>query len=381
VIVTPPPSGKTQPEGLATLWYASYPASGSELMLHGISVDADGQQWGEKATEKAIDLGVSPAPVGLVGGFADLGNFSPAPDGKWVLESIGFRTPFLINMATGEVQEVKSYQRGGGAEVFTWFPDSKHFVALPQNIPGDVIAPSVDGTSEMVIPFPDDKTTTAADIKNMLADLAYSPDGKRLLDAVTLSPIYQVREVPQAQIGIRESEQGERKVVFELKQAEFVIGSLRWLTSDRVIFLANVYDTDKLPYGINNQETQLWQLDLSAGQAKMVTTLARQSQYDHLPVLLGTDKVLLITVEAMKDGRETANSLHLLNLDTGDIKTIVQLTDRRVFHPTPSPDGKWIAFVVNGDEYAEVWLATPDGQNQHAVAGPTSLNAPIFWTK
>lgn len=378
VVVTPPPVDKPQPADLATLWYASYPASGSELTLHGVHVDAEGQQWGEKAIEKNIDLDVSPRPPGLIGGFPRLDDFSPSPDGVWVLQAIDFRSPLLINLATGDVQEVESYQHGGGAGAFTWLPDGKHFVALPLDVPGNITASSVDGTSEVVIPFPGEKTFTNT---GELVALAYSPDGKQLLDAVNIQPVYQVREYPLAQISIRNGEQGERKVAFELKQANLILGSLRWLTSNRVIFIANVYSTDKPPFWTENQETQLWQLDLSSGQAKPMVVLGQKVEYGHQPTPIGPDEVLIVTVDAVQDGKETATSLHLINLDTGEQKTIVQLQGKRISRPQLSPDGKWIAYVVNTDEYAEVWLASLDGQNQHAIAGPTSLNAPIFWTK
>jgi hypothetical protein len=376
VVATPPPAGKTQPADSATLWYASYPVAGSELTLRGVRVDVNGQQWGEKTLAKPINLSVSPRP-GLVGGFPTLEKFTPSPDGTWALEAVGFRPPLLINLTTGASQLVQPYLQPGGAGAFTWLPDGKHFVALPLRVPSDVVAASVDGSPEVVIPFPGDQAIT--NMKDLVG-LAYSPDGQHLLDALNLPAAYQVRDDIAAQVGIRDGDRGERKVVFELKRAEFILGSLRWLSDGRAIFIVNVYGANA-PLSDANQETQLWQLDPSSGQAKQVAVLGQKVEYGHEPVPVGTDSVIAIKADAVKDGKESASSMYLLNLATGDQKAIVQPSGKRLASPVLSPDGKWIAYVVNNEEYAEVRLVGTDGQNARAIAGPTALNAPVFWTK
>jgi dipeptidyl aminopeptidase/acylaminoacyl peptidase len=66
----------------------------------------------------------------------------------------------------------------------------------------------------------------------------------------------------------------------------------------------------------------------------------------------------------------------LLDLETGNTRTIYGHVKTRAWYPRWSPDGGWIAFICQQEGHDDLWLVNPDGTNLRQL---TNLGHDIAW--
>lgn len=378
VKVEPTPKEKKKPPDSAKLWYASYPTSVSTLTLEYIWIDASGQRWDAESQEsKKIKLMIKPGPIGVSGGFPNLDRFRESFDEMWVLQSNGFGAPSLINLNSGLVTEIKS---AVGLNTFVWLPNSSGFVALPISIPGS--ADIIDTTGKITgkVEYSGDNTIAN---QGTLVSLVFVSDTKTILSGINFPPTFQLRELPLARIVKREENESLDKVIFELPNAQLADGSLTFVTENKFVFVANVYEntSPSRGYGVDTQESQAWVLDIESGEAKRLASLSKRSEYVHPLIPISRDEILAIIVDETKDGKDISNSLHSIELNSGKTKQLFKIKGKKITNPSLSPNKQRISFTLNDNDFAEVWLVDINGKAERVIAGPTSLNAPTFWTQ
>lgn len=64
-------------------------------------------------------------------------------------------------------------------------------------------------------------------------------------------------------------------------------------------------------------------------------------------------------------GGDDRNELRRIDLETGRTQTLARPTGAsggRIWHPTASPDGRWVAFIWNSTGQYRVWVSDPEGK-------------------
>lgn len=366
----PTPAGQRPPQ-LQNVWFPYYLYAGSMLQLRAVQMDQAGQRWGQD--DSGIDLGIDEGRIPYASGGPQLNNLHLSPDQRWVAVDIAFRPSSLIDLSSRTHRPIMADPKKE-VEFITWAPDSRRIIAASRSSTEiwlvDVLSQSYERGN-----FP---SLNSGD--SLLQAVAYSPNNRQLADAVVYPRSYAVRDIEMAEIGLRDGERGERKIVAQIPAGFNVVAhSLQWSSNDRkLIWVANVESpANPTPPWPSNLQAQLWIFDLANNNAKKLAVLGKDIQYEH-PAVWAPDMRYIATI---KEETPQGNNIYLIDPDTGTERQLTRFNNRRLSHPAWSPNSQWVAFAISMGEYAEIWVTNLSGTQQYPLAGPVAPRAPFVWTR
>jgi hypothetical protein len=368
--VLPSLTGK-RPSALQTVWFPYYPAPGSEPQMRAVSVDQQGQQWAQLDSRLDLALpapnvyGPDPGPVLL--------DLHLSPNGRWLVADFAYTGSRLVDLSSA--REVPLLPSGSVLDQWyfcAWHPDGQH--ALISTREGLLLSDLASQEYEVLDYYSYPEFEHA-----QVSEIAYSPDGHWLADAVVYSPVYGDRENWMVEIGLREGEGRERKPILQMPALAVNVtsGSLRWSPREhKFIWIMYIVPEDSS----SEAQVQLWVADATRGKAEMLATLGEVVEYVH-PAVWSPDGryIAALKIEGVQDGKDSASNIYVLDPESGAERQITHFVDWRLSHLTWSPDGQWLAFTVSRGEYGEIWVTNLDGTQQYPVAGPTLPDAPFVW--
>lgn len=363
------PDYKGEPlDSLAQLWFPYFPKSDADPQLWALEYDRDNRQL--KTAQLPIHLpipapqtGPDPGPVLL--------DLHLSPDSRWLVADFAYRMSLLIDLSTGDPRVPAEGFEIAFWRFFTWVPgDIPRMIASDEEFPEEAV---------QIVDLDAAKAETLV-IRNFIEDdnatiraLAYSPDGKKLANAVVYPATKDIRKTELAIVGLVGE---ERQVVAEIDGGgDILYSSMKWSPDGNYLIWITCVYYDKRGYS----EDQLWMTDLRGNTSKVLNVLGRSVQYDHPPTWSPDGSMIaVIKVEGVKESKEDSSNLYLIDPETGEEKQVTHFTDRRLSHLQWLPSG-WIAFTLSTRTYSEIWVTNPDGSVQFPVAGPTLPNAPFIW--
>ncbi len=356
----PAPTGQ-RPAQLQRVWFPYFPGPASSPQLQAVLVDRQGQRWAQEA--RSIDLRADPYPPGSV-----LLNLHPSPNHQWIIADLAFSGSYLLDLASGISRPLITDVYPGPGQFLAWSPDSRHVVVLPETFPQEVWIIDIVSQEHWSLDAP---TSEFGD--SLVRAAAYSPDGSQLADAVVYPPTVS-KPGSEVEIGVRVGEQGTRAPLLRVFGGGMIAEhSLCWSPDGRIlIFVADVHD--------GGRYTQLWAINTTDGTSRLLTTLAKEVQYNH-PAVWSPDGgyIAAIKVEDARDGKSIADNVYLLDPVSGDERRITQFHGRRLSHLAWSPDGQRLAFTIAMGDYGEIWVTDLAGKQQYPIAGPAVPDAPFVW--
>jgi hypothetical protein len=336
--------------------------------MRAVSVSEQGQQWGQ--LDSSLDLAL-PAPD--VDG-ATLVGLHPSPDGRWLIADFAYAGSRLVNLSSGEDMGAPGGDPAVGEYRFrAWHPDGQHLLVMTS----EGLA-SVDLASQVAtaIDYYDGPEFDHA----QLGALAYSPSVDLLADAVIYPATYGVSEVDVVEIGLVGPD-GVRESIVQVPGGTSVLAhSLRWSPDgQRLLWITTVGPQEAGPARLADLETQLWMMDFSSGDARMLAVLGQGVEVVY-PAVWSPDSLSIaaLFVEP-RDGAQSASYGFIIDAESGAKWPFTRFDDGQLSHLTWSPNGQRVAFTVAKGTYGEIWVTRLDGTQQYPIAGPTFPDAPFVW--
>jgi Tol biopolymer transport system component len=293
---------------------------------------------------------------------------------RWLIADFGYVGSRLVDLSSGKTQPVVTGNCGEQWHFWDWHPDGQRaLVSVREEF---LLIDLASREYEVLDYFSQSEHA-------QISEVAYSPNGRQLADAVVYPPIYEIKESWLAEVGLREDETGERRSIVQIAGGTyFADHSLVWSPDgQRLIWIAQTVPSDVgVRVGLGDTQVQLWIADLSKENAKVLAVLGEAVEYYHSAVWSPDGRtVAALTVEEALEAKIIASNVFLFDVESGTRQQITHFTDQPLSHLTWSPDGQWLAFTVSCGEYGEIWMTSLDGTLQYPVAGPMVLDAPFVW--
>ncbi len=362
----PAPTGQ-RPAQLQRVWFPYFPDPASPPQLRAVLIDQRGQRWAQSDARLNLEL---PAPnVYAIERGPILIDLHLSPNNNWLVADFAYTGADLVDMSSGQRRPLTAdFPAHYEWHFYAWHPDGQHALVSTRYPEEGFLLIDLISQEYKVIDFPRSEFG-----HSYVRAAAYSPDGTQLADAVVY-PATVSNPSEEIEIGIRAGEQGTRRSLLRLPSGDMVAEhSLRWSPDGRtLIFVADVHD--------GGRHTQLWAINIAEGTSRLLTTLAKEVQYNH-PAVWSPDGryIAVIKVEDVRDGKSVADNVYLLDPVSGAEQQITQFHGQRLSHLTWSPDGQWLAFTIAMGDYGEIWVTDLAGTQPYPIAGPTVPDAPFVW--
>ena len=141
------------------------------------------------------------------------------------------------------------------------------------------------------------------------------------------------------------------------------------LTDDRAVDTSPAWspDGERLAFvSDRNGQPQIWLLSLTTGDIEPLT----RDGYNTSPDWSPTGDSIVFT-------RQAGSNFVIMRYDF-DTQQMMRLTDGRKSAESPSysPDGRYLAFALKGDEGSRLWVMNADGSNARQIGGDRAFSAP-----
>jgi dipeptidyl aminopeptidase/acylaminoacyl peptidase len=365
-----PTSVGAKPSNLDTLYYVANNNGSPEFRM--IEIDRQGKKWSETAALANLTAGeLIPTELHL------------SPNGEYLAaETFGMASPLLITKLSsgqtwcplGDLQKCV-----GGFD--GWISNNQLLfrphagTQLEDVVLGGAVIVNID-TGEykpLDLPFSSDRTYAFAsnvsqnlDNTKLVYSVTYSENGKEI------SEIWTMRVDGQDKQLIRKVEGGGFTLAWSPSGKQLVY-----------LFQPGTGRSTTDPY-------ELWLLNADGSNEKL---LVRGQCYD--PVW-SPDARYVAFAQAdnldlyFSDWRKPGTNIYVADTTTGYITKISSFKGRNNYSPTWSPNGKSVAFVSvipvgepemygPGPIYVEVWIASADGSQLHAVSGTANWRSSLAW--
>jgi WD40 repeat protein len=330
------------------LWFPHWPSSTAAPVLRSITLGAQGETQQHSWPE--IALGLQPSFPG-----PSLYRLHPSPNRRlWVAEiAYGEQVyPVVLDLRQGKVYTPPGEQ----AYFYAWHPDGRR--VLLSAVEGWLLADAISRRYELFTLF------DAAGVPLPVRAVAYSPDGRSLAEASLYPPT--VAE-PTAAIEVGLWRDGQRASLLRLVGGSMVAEhSLRWSPDgDTLALIADVHG--------EGRQTQLWTIDTRSRIPTLRGVLAREEQYNHPPAWSPDGR----SIAALARSGADEAFITIFDVNDGGQREIRPRTGGSPSHLFWSKDGRWLLFSLERGGYSEVWITSPDGVRQQALAGPLPAGAPF----
>lgn len=354
---------------LESLWVPSSPGYNASLSLDEILLNSKGERK-DKAKIK-IDMKVKVIPS-----IPQMNGLILSPDGstaEYVVSSGEGGNIVLLNLSTGETfTNINSKRIITG--FYNWDEDGQHFLA------------NFLDTSPLVVSLVETKTGESeniefkerAGIEPEVQDLAFSPDGNRIVDAVSYQPIFGKHNPWVTEIGVRaEKELSIRDVICVIENGRSVFPhSLKWSPDGMKLMWIGGLDAPD----VKGWDLWLWIADLSSKSCQKMEHLGDGNEGPYVPGGYSADwSPDSRTVAFRPFDLNAGYSITLLDLETGKKRDLHGPTQEILSNVHFSPDGKLVTYSLSKMEYGEIWAISLDGRDNFPIAGPTPPHAPYKW--
>ncbi len=325
------------------------------------------QRWGKG--QMTIDLHLEQGYPG-----AHLNSLDPSPDGRQFIAMISVEVssqPLLVDIKSGKVETILD----PFIIFYDWKPDGQKI--LISRYGAEWYAGEYDLLSGeyQLIDFPPDH-----DDRPVIDDLAYSPDGKYLADALTYQPNALGRTEFLISIGVWDTLTWERETIQEISiknaySSGINRGSLTWSADGH--FLAWVIYSADTSQRLLETQNELWISDRTTGENKRVAVFDNH--------ILGSPAVwspdgsrLAVVIQDQEDAIYSVGNIFLIDPKSGEKTQVSHFQDMYLSRLQWSANGQWIFCQVWDQVSRAIWAVNVKSGVAIPVAGPTLGNTAFF---
>ena len=342
---------RAQPLESDTLFFVS----GPQLSIQRVAA-SEPRRLAEQAASAAADgIQIDAAKCNIFGLHA-------SPNDRWIAVDVGCETrshTLLLEAATGQTRpaEPEPWQE---SFFLNWAPDGDSFLLRVDPIGDDVIllVNARNGRFERI------------DVPPFTYDVAFSPDGKRVLYAVSRGLGF------GSELWMMDRNGRNREQI--VHDPAHVIAYPRWSPTGEAIAYVHMPDSN-VPFTVG-------ELVLADGNGRSGRVVAlADAGHGYPPVWSPDGRQVAFVVRENPEESATdiaapylVSNIYLADTVSGNVRAVTRFETALTDGPAWSPDGAWLAFSTDIGGVADVWLVEVASGEMQQVTQNASAFCPVW---
>lgn len=344
-------AGQAQPLESDTLFFVS----GPQDSIQRISADAPELLRDQAASAATEGIRIDTA-------MCDISSLHAYPNGHWIAVSVSCEASShtLLLEVTAKQTHPTEPEPWSDRFFLNWAPDGDSFLVRVGHL----------GESAVFLVNAQNGHFEQVDTPPFTYDVAFSPDGKRVLYAVTRGLGF------GSEVWLMDRDGRNREQI--IGDPAHVIAYPRWSpTGDGIAYIC--MPDSNVPFTVG-------ELVLTDGNGRNVRVVALADAGHGYPPVWSPDgrQVAFVMRENVEDSAADMaapyleSNIHLADVATGDVRAVTRFEGALTDGPAWSPDGAWLAFSTDAGGVTDVWLVKVAGGEMHQVTQNADARYPVW---
>ena len=344
-------AGQVQPPESDTLFFVSSPQSSIQRMAAG-----EPRRLAQQATSAATES------IPFATGMCDIAGLHASPNGRWVAVEVGCEASvhtLVMTAATGEIRPVwpETWQSGF---FLNWAPDSGSFLMRVGHL----------GESAVFLVNVQNMRVERMDTSPFTYDVAFSPDGKRVLYAVTRGLGF------GSEVWLMDRNGRNREQI--INDPAHIVAYPRWSPSGEAIAYIRMPDSN-VPFTVG----ELVWADGDGRNEQVIATA--DAGHGYPPVWSPDGRRVAFVVRENGDERRAdvvasalESNIYMADVAGGEARAVTRFEGVLVETPTWSPDGAWLAFSADAGGGPDIWVVEVASGEVQRVTRNANARCPVW---
>lgn len=350
-------AGQAQPleSALAQAGDTLFFISGPQASIQQVAASEPGP-LAEQTTSAAIES----IPIDAT--MCDIFGLHDSPNGRWIAVDVSCEATshtLLLEIVTGQTRPAEPHP---WRESFflNWAPDGDSFVLRVDPIGDDIILLINAGNGQF----------ERMDTPPFTYDIAFSPDGKRVLYAVSRGLGF------GSEVWVMDRNGRNREQI--ISDPAHIIAYPRWSPTGEATAYVRMADSN-VPFTVG-------ELVLADGNGRNEQVVAPADAGHGYPPGWSPDgrQVAFVARENPEDSAADViasyleSNVYLVDAASGSVRAVTQFEGALTDGPAWSPDGAWLAFSTNAGGVADVWLVEVASSEIQQVTQSANARCPVW---
>lgn len=344
-------AGQAQTLGSDTLFFVSGPQPGI-------------QRVAASEPRRLVEQPVSAAAEGIRidATMCDIFGLHASPNSRWIAVDIDCEASshtLLLDVVTGQIRPAEP-EPWRESFFLNWDPEGNSFLLRVDPIGDDLIllVNARNGRFERM------------DVPPFTYDVAFSPDGKRVLYALSRGLGF------GSEVWIMDRNGRNREQV--ISAPAHVIAYLRWSPTGEAIAYIRMEDSN-IPFTVG-------ELVLADGNGRNERVVAPADAGHGYPPVWSPDgrQVAFVVRENGEERRADVeasaleSNIYVADVASGEVRAVTQFEGALTEAPAWSPDGAWLAFSTNAGGVPDIWLVEVATREVRQVTRNANARYPVW---
>ncbi|HQH39985.1 MAG TPA: hypothetical protein PLH19_15840 [Anaerolineae bacterium] len=344
-------AGRAQPLESDTLFFVG----GPQASIQRVAASEPGR-LAEQATSAAIES------IPINAAMCDIFGLHDSPNGRWIAVDVGCEArshTLLLEVVTGQTRSAEP-EPWNDSFFLNWAPDGDSFLLRVDPIGDDLIllVNARSGRFEQM------------EVPPFTYDVAFSPDGKRVLYAVSRGLGF------GSEVWLMDRNGRNREQI--IHDPAHVIAYPRWSPTGEAIAYVRMPDSN-VPFTVG-------ELVLADGNGRNERVVAPADAGHGYPPVWSPDgqQVAFVVRENPEESAADVaapyleSNVCLADAASGSARTVTRFEGALTDGPAWSPDGVWLAFSSDAGGVADVWLVEVTSGEVQQVTRSANARCPVW---